>query len=289
LIAQAAAVTWSFTVNAAMVGDLLARGHRDPLPAIMAISIVTQGAALVLFLLIRWLMARVGRGQRRALADLGEIGAYLLAQTIGFFLTIFVMTSVVGSLYRSGVRDLAVASLACSIVTILVVMLIFLFLRRVLTANGRQASRGGAAGFGFGLAFAAWVIVALTIGSDRGLFATTSVTERLPWLFDVCVAASLAAWAGGSAAYALTRVLQSRSWRAAMLTIVVPCITLPAAAVLAMAMSYAACAGQVEMGWVIRTGAENTAKAVTAGGFAFGVPCFLAVLLWSLYWLRPPR
>jgi hypothetical protein len=289
LAVQAAALTWNFTINAAVVGGLAARGHGDWLWAFVALGIVTDVAALALFLGLRWLLAKAGRGQQRALIDLREIGAYLLAQAAGFVLATLVMTFVLASLHRSGVGHLAAVSLALNVVWILVVLLLFLFLRRLMAAGVGQGSRGGAARFGFGLAFAAWVVVALTIGSDKGMFPGTSVTERLPWLFDVCVAASLAAWAGGSAAFALTGFLRSRPWRAASMTIVAPCLAVPAAAVLVMGMWYGACAGQATVGWAIRMGAERTAHAVIAGGLPVGAACLLVTLLWSLYCLRPPR
>jgi hypothetical protein len=288
LAVQAAGLIWNFTVNAAIMERLMARSDRDPLPAVLALCIVTAAAALALFLLLRWGMAKAGKGERRALTDLTEIGAYLLAQAIGFVLASFVMAWVLASL-RSGVQDLATASFVMNVVSILVVLLIFLFLRKAMTARMGRESRGGAAGFGFGLAFVAWVVVALTIGSDRGMHTGTSVSARLPWLFTVCVASSLAAWAGGSAAYVLSAFLQSRAWRAVSMTIIVPCIALPAVAVLAMSMVYGACAGQVSVGWVIRTGADYTVRAVIAGGVAFAAPCLLATLLWALYYLRPSR
>jgi hypothetical protein len=289
LTVQVAASIWTFTGNAAIVGALVRRGHRDWLWAMLALGIATAAAALILFLFIRWLLAKAGRGQRWGLTDLPEISAYLLAQAIGFILSAFVVSAALSSLYQAGVRNLAVAAIGMYVATILVELLIFLVLRRALTTSDRQGSRGGAAGFGLGLAFAAWVVVALTIGSDRGMFPGTSMIDRLPWLFDVCVAASLAAWAGGSAAYALTGFLQSRPWRAASITILTPCIAGPAAAVLVMGMWYEACAGQVTMGWAIRTGAQRTLHAVTAGGVSFGVACLLVTLLWSFFYLRPSR
>ena len=73
------------------------------------------------------------------------------------------------------------------------------------------------------------------------------------------------------------------------MTIVTPCIAVPAAAVLVMGMWYGACAGQATVGWAIRTGGERTVHAVVAGGVPFGAACLLATLLWSLYSLRPPR
>jgi hypothetical protein len=289
LIVQAAGLIGNFTVGAAIVRRLTAHGNHDTLSAIVALGIATDIAVLVLFLLLRWLMAKTGRGDRQALTDLREIGAYVLAQVVGFILLTFVMTPVLGSLYRSGVQNLVAASIVLNIVSILVVLLIFLFLRRAMTADVGQASRGGAAGFGFGLAFVAWVIVALIIGSDKSMFTGASVPDRLAWLFNVCVAASLAAWAGGSAAYAFTRFQQNRVWRTALLTGAVPCIAIPAAAALTMVMVVMACAAQMGVGWSLRTGAESTMQAIVASRGGFGAPYLLAILLWSFYYLRPPR
>jgi hypothetical protein len=290
LVVQAAGLVWNFTVGAAIAAGRTARGHRDPLSATVADSIATAIVVLVLFLLLRWLLAKAGRGQSRPLADLREIGAYLLAQVIGFILAIFVMMPVLGALYHAGVQNLSAASFALNIVLILVELPIFLFLRRRMTANVERASRSGAAGFGFGLAFITWVAVALTIGSDRGMSAGTTVSERLPWLFDICVAAGLAAWAGGSVAYVTTAFVQTRSWRAALMTIIAPSIALPSVAALTMGLFYGVCAGQVTMGWIVRTGMEKTAHAVLAGGVAFAAPTLLATFLWALYYLRPsPR
>jgi hypothetical protein len=280
---------WNFTVNAAIVSRLTARGDDNTLSTSLALDIVTDIAVLALFLLLRWLMTKKGWGHRRVLTDLREIGAYVLAQIIGFILLIFVMTPVLGSLYRSGVQDLVVASFALNVVTILIVLPIFLLLRRAMTANGGQASRGGAAGFGFGLAFIAWVLAALIIGNDQRTSAGMSVSSLLPWLFDVCVAASLAAWAGGSAAYALTRFQQSRLWRTALLTIAVPCLAIPAVTVLTMVMFVMACAGEMGVSWSLRAGAESVALAIFTGRAGFGVPYVLATLLWSFHYLRLSR
>jgi hypothetical protein len=224
------------------------------------------------------------------LADLQEIGAYLLAQAVGFVSSAFVITFVLSSLYNSGVHNVVAPWIGMYVAAILIELLIFLFLRRAMTASIGQGSRPGAAGFGFGLAFVAWVVVALTIGSDKAMFPGPSTIDRLSWLFNVCVASSLAAGAGGSAAYALTGFLQSRPWRAASIAFVTPCVATPAIAVLVMAVSYGACAGQVTVGWAIHTGAANTMHAVLAGGLAFAVPSLLATFLWALYYLRPsPR
>jgi hypothetical protein len=283
LTVQAAAQIWNFTVNEAIIDRLVERGHRDTL---WALCIATAMAALVLFLLTRWLMARAGWGQRRALTDLQEIGAYLLAQAIGFVFSALVVTFVLTSLYNAGVGNVVALAIGMYVATIPIELMIFLFLRRAMTAGIGQESRAGAAGFGFGLAFVAWVVVALTIGSDKAMFPGPSTIDRFSWLFNVCVASSLAAWAGGSAAYALTGFLQSRPWRAASMTIITPCIAVPAVAVLVMAVTYGACAGQATARWAIRAGISDTLHAVLEGGFAFAVPSLLATFLWALYYLR---
>jgi hypothetical protein len=175
VVAQAAAMIWNFTVDQSIVASLMARGHRDPLWAFMALCIATAAAALVLFLSIRWLLAKAGKGQRRGLSDLQEISAYLLTQAIGFVFSAFVISSILSSLYHSGARNLVVASIGLYVGTILVELLIFLIPRRAMATRVGEGSRAGAAGFGFGLAFAAWVVVALTIGSDKGMFPGTSM------------------------------------------------------------------------------------------------------------------
>jgi hypothetical protein len=288
LVAQAAGLIWNFTVAAAIVGRLTERGDRNTLSASVALGIATDVAVLVLFLFLRWLLAKTGRGQRRDLTDLREIGAYVLTQVIGFIFSFFVEMPVLGSLNRSGVPNLAAVSFAMNVVSILLALLVFLFLRRAMTANVGQASRGAAA-FGFGLAFGAWVIAALTMVNATGMPTGMSVSDLLPWLFNVCVAASLAAWAGGSAAYALTRFQQSRLWRTALLTVAVPCIAIPVGAALTMIMFVMACARQMGVGWSLRAGAESAVHAIFAGPVGFGVPYFLATFLWSFYYLRPPR
>jgi hypothetical protein len=288
LSAQAAGLIWNFTVAAEIVGRLMERRDRDTLSTSLALSIATDIVVLVLFLVLRWLLAKTGRGQRRALTDIREIGAYVLTQVIGFVFSIFVLMPVLGSLYRSGVRNLTAASFALNIVSILAALLVFLLLRRAMTANAGQVSRG-AAGFGFGLAFVAWVVVALTIVNATGMSKGMSVSDLLPWLFNVCVTASLAAWAGGSAAYALTRFLHSRLWRTAFLTIAVTCIAVPVAAMFTMVMFVMACAREMRVGWSLRAGAESAVLAIFAGRTGFGAPYLLATLLWSFYYLRPSR
>jgi hypothetical protein len=288
LVAQAAGLIWNFTVAAAIVRSLAERGNRDTLSTSMALGIATDIAVLVLFLLLRWLLAKTGRGQRRALTDLREIGAYVLVQAIGFIISIFVLAPVLGSLYRSGVENLAAVSFALNAVSMLLALPVFLFFRRVMTANAGQQSRG-AAGFGFGLAFVAWVIAALTMVNATGMPAGMSVSNLLPWLFNVCVVAGLAAWAGGSTAYALTRFLHNRLWRTAVLTIAVPCIAIPVATMFTMIVFIMACARQMGLGWSLRTGAESALQAIFAGPSGSGVPYFVAILLWSFYYLRPSR
>lgn len=288
LSAQAAGLIWNFTVAAAIVRSLAERGDHDTLSTSVALGISTDMAVLFLFLLLRLLLAKTGRGQRRALTDLREIGAYVLVQAVGFIISIFVLAPVLGSLYRSGVQNLAAASFALNVVSILLALPLFLFLRRVMTANVGQVSQG-AAGFGFGLAFVAWVIAALTIVDATGMPTGMSVSDLLPWLFNVCVVASVAAWAGGSAAYALTRFQHSRLWRTAFLTVAVPCIAIPVVAMFTMIMFVMACARQMGVGWSLRVGAESAVHAIFAGRTGFGTPYLLAILLWSFYYLRPPR
>ncbi|HEY4166740.1 MAG TPA: hypothetical protein VGM96_08180 [Reyranella sp.] len=288
LSAQAAGLIWNFTINATIVGRLIERGHRDTLSTSLALSIASDIVVLALFLLLRWLLAKTGRGQRQSLTDLREIGAYVLVQVIEFVFSIFVLMPVLGSLYRSGVQNLTAASFALNVVSILLALPVFLFLRRIMTANVGQQSRG-AAGFGFGLAFIAWVIAALTVVNATGMPTGMSVSDLLPWLFNACVAASLAAWAGGSAAYALTRFQRSRLWRTAVLTIAVPCIAVPVAAMFTMVVFIMACARQMGVAWSLRAGGESAVLAIFAGRGGFGAPYLLATLLWSFYYLRPSR
>jgi hypothetical protein len=288
LFAHAAGLIWNFTVAAAVVRSLAERGNRDTLSTSVALGISADMAVLFLFLLLRWLLAKTGRGQRRALTDLREIGAYVLVQTIGFVISIFVLMPVLGSLYRLGVQNLAAVSFVLNAVSMLIALPVFLFFRRAMTANVGQQSRG-AAGFGFDLAFVAWVIAALTMVNAADMPTGMSVSDLLPWLFNVCMVASLAAWAGGSAAYALTRFQHSRQWRAVFLTVAVPCIAVPIAAMFTMVMFVMACARQMGVGWSLRVGAESAVHAIFAGWTGFGAPYLLAILLWSFYYLRPPR
>ena len=97
LTVQAAAVTWNFTVGAAIFERLAARDQRDLLSVILALCLVTAAVALALFLTLRWAIAQPGKGERLALTDVAEIGAYLLAQAIGFVFGSFVMSSVLVS------------------------------------------------------------------------------------------------------------------------------------------------------------------------------------------------
>jgi hypothetical protein len=288
LSTRAAGLIWNFTAASAIVGRLMERRDHDTLSVCLAISIASDIVVLALFLLLRWLLAKTGRGERRAPIDLREIGAYVLTQVIEFVFSICVLMPVLGSLYRSGVQNLTAASFALNVVSILLALPLFLFLRRVMTANVGQVSRG-AAGFGFGLAFVAWVIAALTIVDATGMPTGMSASDLLPWLFNVCVVASLAAWTGGSAAYALTRFQHSRLWRTAFLTAAVPCIAIPVAAMFTMIMFVMACARQMGVGWSLRVGAESAVHAIFASRTGFGTPYLLAILLWSFYYLRPPR
>lgn len=118
LSTQAAGLIWNFTINATIVGRMMERRDRGTLSTSMALSIATGIVVLALFLLLRWMLAKTGRGQRRALTDLREIGAYVLTQFVEFLFAIFVLTLVLGSLYRAGVQNLAAASFALNVVAI---------------------------------------------------------------------------------------------------------------------------------------------------------------------------
>lgn len=285
--AQAAGLIWNFTVAAAIVRRLADRGDRNMLSTSMALGVATDIAVLVLFLFLRWLLAKTGRGQRRDLTDLREIGAYVLTQVIGFIFSFFVEMPVLGSLNRSGVPNLAAVSFAMNVVSILLALLVFLFLRRVMTTNAGQQSRG-AAGFGFGLAFGAWVIAALTMVNATGMptgcpcpiffpgcsmFVWRQAWQRGPGDRPLCSHALSAKQAVADRPSDGRRSVHRHSSRSRLDH---------------DHLRHGVCR-QMGVGWSLRAGAESAVHAIFAGPARFGVPYFIATFLWSFYYLRPSR
>jgi hypothetical protein len=276
VLAHTAGIVWGFAVNPLIFRDLVARGYRDLLLPGIVLSIAITIVELLIFLFLRTMMARVGEPSSRGkFTNPREISAYVLAHAVGLVFGFFVSSSIFRSFAAYGFGDLLLLSIVMSIAVAAAVLLIFLFLRRLMASDSEPSLRGGAIGFGIGLALIAFVLVAVIFGRDKGTF------DQFPWTFTLCVAGTLATWIGGLAAYSWTRS-QQRLVRVASMTIIVPCMAIPLSAVLlgaALAMAF-------PTGSRVDGIQEIMLPAIVVGGYVFGIPCLLATAIWSVIYLH---
>ena len=146
VLAHAAGIAWGFAVNPMIFRSLVAQGYRDHLQsAAIALGIAVSAVVLLIFLLLRKAMAGSGAPPPPAdlpappakLTDLREISAYVLAHAAGIAWGAIVNPMIFRSLIAQGHRNLMLPGLAISIAVSLVVLLIFLFLRKAMAGPAK--------------------------------------------------------------------------------------------------------------------------------------------------------
>jgi hypothetical protein len=146
VLAHAAGFAWGYTVNPMIFRSLVAQGYRDHLQlAAIALGIAVSVVVLLIFLVLRKAMAGSGAppppADRSAPAvkftDTREIYAYVLAHAAGIAWSAIVNPLIFRSLIAQGHRDLMLAGLAIGISVSLIVLLIFLVLRKAMGRPGQ--------------------------------------------------------------------------------------------------------------------------------------------------------
>jgi len=139
--AHIAGIAWGTMAAPLILQKLVAQGFAEHI-RLMAIglSVLSSIVVLLLFLILR--RAMMGSGPPPPPADLPpplpkftdprEIGAYVLAHAAGFAWGFTVNPMIYRSLIKQGYVHLMPASIAISIALSLVVLLIFLFLRKAM-------------------------------------------------------------------------------------------------------------------------------------------------------------
>jgi hypothetical protein len=145
VLAHAAGLTWGYAVNPMIFRSLVAQGYRDHLVLMaVALGIATSIVVLLIFLGLRRAMTGPAAPAapadppvpRSEFTDLPELGAYVLAHAAGIAWGALVNPLIFRSLIAQGYRNLIVPGLALSIAVSVVVLLIFLFLRKAMTGAG---------------------------------------------------------------------------------------------------------------------------------------------------------
>jgi hypothetical protein len=148
VLAHAAGIAWGFAVNPMIFRSLIAQGYRDHLQsAAIALGIAVSAVVLLIFLLLRKAMAGSGVPPPPAdlpapparFTDLREISAYVLAHAAGIAWGATVNPMIFRSLIAQGHRNLLLPGLALSIAVSVVVLLIFLFLRKAMAGPRKPA------------------------------------------------------------------------------------------------------------------------------------------------------
>jgi hypothetical protein len=143
VLAHAVGIAWGFAVNPTIFRSLIAQGYRDRLPlAAIALGIAVSAVVLLIFLLLHKAMAGSGApppadlpAPPARLTDLRELSAYVLAHAAGIAWGAAVNPMIFRSLIAQGHRNLMLPGLAISIAVSVVVLLIFLFLRKAMAAR----------------------------------------------------------------------------------------------------------------------------------------------------------
>jgi hypothetical protein len=146
VLAHAAGIAWGFAVNPMIFRSLVAQGYRDHLQsAAIALGIAVSAVVLLIFLLLRKAMAGSGATPPPAdlpappakFTDLRELSAYVLAHAAGIAWGATVNPMIFRSLIAQGHRNLMLPGLAISIAVSVVVLLIFLFLRKAMAGPAK--------------------------------------------------------------------------------------------------------------------------------------------------------
>ena len=143
VLAHVAGIAWALAVNPTIFRSLVALGYRDHLLlAGIANSLLISAVVLLIFLLLRKAMAGSSSGPppppaappapRPAFTDFPELSAYVLAHAAGIAFGATVTPMIFRSLIEKGARNLMPLGIAISLVVSIVVLLIFLFLRKAM-------------------------------------------------------------------------------------------------------------------------------------------------------------
>lgn len=144
VLAHAAGLAWAYAVNSTIFRSLVAQGYRNHLLlAGLAISIAISAVVLLIFLSLRKAMAGSGAAPPPAdplappakFTDLPELSAYVLAHAAGIAWGAIVNPLIFRSLIAQGQRNLMLTGVALSIAVSIVVLLIFLFLRKAMAGE----------------------------------------------------------------------------------------------------------------------------------------------------------
>lgn len=143
VLAHAAGFAWGFAINPMIFRALIAQGYRDHLMLVVtALGIAVAVVVLLIFLLLRRAMAGTGSPPPPAnvppppvkFTDLPELGAYVLAHGVGIAWNVIVTPLIFRSLLEGGHRTLLPGvGISLSITVSIVVLLIFLFLRKAMS------------------------------------------------------------------------------------------------------------------------------------------------------------
>lgn len=135
VLAHAAGTAWGFVVNPMIIRGLVAAGHREQvMPIALGLGISVSIVVLLIFLGLRRAMA----GSGAKFSDFPEIAAYVIAHAAGIAFSALAIPAIFRSLIAQGLRsNLLPLSIALSITVSIVVLLIFLGLRRIM--SGRLA------------------------------------------------------------------------------------------------------------------------------------------------------
>lgn len=131
VIAHVAGLVWAYTANPWIYRAILASKPRDMIVPSIALGIAVSAVVLLIFLVLRKLMS--GSTRAGKFTDLREIAAYVIAHAAALVWGFAVTPLIFRSLLASGSRYLLMPiSIVLSIAVAAVVLLIFLFLRRML-------------------------------------------------------------------------------------------------------------------------------------------------------------
>jgi hypothetical protein len=143
VLAHAAGFAWAFTVNPMIIRSLAAHGYgAHLLLAVVAMTVAASLVVLLIFLVLRKAMTGAGAAPPPAdrpvapapFTDLAELGAYVLAHAAGIAWGALVNPMIFRSLIAQGYREhLAMIGIPISIAVSVVVLLIFLGLRKAMT------------------------------------------------------------------------------------------------------------------------------------------------------------
>jgi hypothetical protein len=216
------------------------------------------------------------------LSDGRELCAYAIAHLAGFAFVTVASPWFYGTLRARNHHNLTLAGVAFAVVIGLGVLLGFLVLRRRLTEPTDDA------GFAFGLALLAFIVVGLFYGLQP---VDPLVPRPPPAVLSFAVinaaAAAIGTFAGGRAAVGWTGRHRDGARRAAYTALLTVAVAFPIAAVMAGGVEGAMIpdfgdnrAGHIALGMV---------AALIVGGVMFAVPCLLVTFLWCLLYFRMRR